>query len=52
MKDVPVKAADTQLIHDALMTVSLPTWSELCDKSFDKCSATWKQVVGPVVNLK
>jgi len=52
MKDVPVKAADEQMIRDALTAVSFPTWSELCDKSYDKCSATWKQVVGPVVGLK
>lgn len=52
MTDVPVKAADTKLIQDALNTVSLPTWSELCDKSFDKCSATWKQVLGPVTGIK
>jgi len=52
MTDVPVKPADTQLIRDALTTVSLPTWSETCDKSFDKCSATWKQVIGPIVGIK
>ncbi|GAB3490898.1 TRAP transporter substrate-binding protein [Curvibacter fontanus] len=52
MKDVPVKATDIQLVHDALTTVALPTWSELCDKSYDKCSAIWKQVVGPVVGIK
>jgi TRAP-type transport system periplasmic protein len=52
MKEVPVKPADTKLILDALNTVSLPTWSEVCDKSYDKCSATWKQVVGPVIGLK
>jgi TRAP-type C4-dicarboxylate transport system substrate-binding protein len=52
MKEVAVKPADLKLIHDALNTVSLPTWSEVCDKSYDKCSATWKQVVGPVVGIK
>jgi TRAP-type C4-dicarboxylate transport system substrate-binding protein len=52
MKEVTVKPADLKLIHDALNTVSLPTWSEVCDKSCDKCSATWKQVVGPVVGIK
>ncbi|HSV60315.1 MAG TPA: TRAP transporter substrate-binding protein [Variovorax sp.] len=52
MKEVPVKPADQQMIRDALTTVSLPTWSELCDKSYDKCSATWKQTIGPVVGLK
>jgi TRAP-type C4-dicarboxylate transport system substrate-binding protein len=52
MVDVPVKPADEKLVHDALINVSLPTWSELCDKSYDKCSATWKQIVGPVVGIK
>lgn len=52
MTDVPVKPADVKLVHEALTSVSLPTWSELCDKSYDKCSATWKQTVGPVVGIK
>lgn len=52
MKEVAVKPGDQQMIRDALSTVSLPIWSELCDKSYDKCSATWKQVVGPLVGLK
>ena len=52
MKEVAVKPADQQMIRDALNTVSLPIWSELCDKSYDKCSATWKQVVGPIVGVK
>ena len=52
MVDVPVRPADTKLIQEALLSVSLPTWSEVCDKSYDKCSATWKQVVGPVVGIK
>jgi TRAP-type C4-dicarboxylate transport system substrate-binding protein len=52
LKEVAVKPGDQQMIRDALNTVSLPIWSELCDKSYDKCSATWKQVVGPVVGVK
>lgn len=52
MKEVAVKPADQQLIRDALTQVSLPIWSELCDKSYDKCSATWKQVLGSVVGIK
>ena len=52
LKEVPVTAGDQQMIRDALNTVSLPIWSELCDKSYDKCSATWKQIVGPVVGIK
>lgn len=52
MKDVPVTAGDKQLVRDALGTVSFPIWSELCDKSYDKCSAIWKQTIGPLVGLK
>ena len=36
----------------ALTTVSLPTWSEICDKSYDQCSRIWKQTVGKVVGIK
>lgn len=52
MTEVAVKPEDTKLIVDALRTVSLPTWSEGCDKSYDKCSATWRQAVGPIVGIK
>jgi len=52
MTEVAVKPADQQLIRDALNTVSYPTWSELCDKSYDKCSAIWKQQIGPIVGQK
>jgi len=52
MKDVPVTAGDRQMIRDALTSVSLPIWTELCDKSYDKCSAIWKQTIGPLVGLK
>lgn len=52
LTDVPVKPADEQLIRDALTTVSLPTWSEICDKSYDQCSRIWKQTVGKVVGIK
>ena len=52
LKEVPVGAADQKLVRDALASVSLPLWAEICDKSFDKCSATWKQAVAPVVGLK
>ena len=52
LQEVPVRAADEQLIRDGLTSVSLPVWNELCDKSFDKCSATWKQIVGPVIGMK
>jgi TRAP-type C4-dicarboxylate transport system substrate-binding protein len=52
MVEVPVKAADQKLIQEALATISLPTWSEVCDKSYPECSATWKKLVGPIVGVK
>jgi TRAP-type transport system periplasmic protein len=52
MTEVAVKPGDLKLIQDGLTTVSLPTWSELCDKSYPECSATWKKTVGPVVGIK
>ncbi|WP_455286833.1 TRAP transporter substrate-binding protein [Cupriavidus necator] len=52
MKEVPVRPADLQLVRDALTTVSLPTWTEVCDKSYPQCSAIWKQTIGPLVGLK
>lgn len=52
LKEVPVKASDEKMIRDGLSSVSFPVWSELCDKSYDKCSATWKQTIGPIVGVK
>jgi TRAP-type transport system periplasmic protein len=52
MKEVPASAADRQLVADAVRTVSFPLWAESCDKVNDKCSATWKQAVGPMVGIK
>ena len=52
MVDVPVKAADQKLVRDALATVSLPAWSELCEKSYPGCGAIWKRTIGPIVGVK
>ena len=52
MKEVPVSAGDKQLVREALSSVSLPIWGELCDKTYDKCSAIWKQTIGPLVGIK
>ena len=52
MKEVAVKPADQQVIREALNSVSLPIWGEQCDKSYDKCSAIWKQTIGPIVGIK
>lgn len=52
LKEVPVRAADQQLIREALATVSFPTWSEVCEKSYPGCGATWKQILGPISGVK
>ncbi|KQT11411.1 TRAP transporter substrate-binding protein [Ramlibacter sp. Leaf400] len=52
MKEVQPAAADRQLVADAVRTVSFPLWAESCDKVHDKCSAAWKQAVGPLVGVK
>ena len=52
MTEVPVRPADVAAIQDALATVSFPTWSEGCEKSYPGCAAIWKKVVGPIVNIK
>ena len=51
MTEVPVKPQDQKLIQEALASISFPTWSELCDKTYPECSATWKKLVGPVVGV-
>lgn len=52
MKEVPPAGGDRQLVADAVRTVSFPLWAESCDKVYDKCSAAWKQAVGPMIGLK
>jgi TRAP-type C4-dicarboxylate transport system substrate-binding protein len=52
MKEVQPAAADRQLVADAVRTVSFPLWAESCDKVYDKCSAAWKQAIGPMAGVK
>ena len=52
LKEVPPTAADRQLVADAVRTVSFPLWAEACDKVHARCSATWKQAIGPIVGVK
>ena len=52
MTEVPVRPADQQLVRDAVSSVSLPGWSELCEKSYPGCTAIWKRVIGPLVGVK
>lgn len=50
--NVPLQAADTDLIRGAVSKVSLPTWAEICDKSNPGCSKQWSATVAPVLGLK
>ena len=36
----------------AVTAVSFPAWSEVCDKSYKDCGATWKRLIGPVAGIK
>jgi TRAP-type C4-dicarboxylate transport system substrate-binding protein len=48
MTEVPVKPADLKLVQDALTAVSFPAFAEVCDKSYNGCSTTWKKLLGPI----
>lgn len=50
--DVPVSDADKALLKDAVAKVSLPTWSEICNKTNKGCVDRWKAAVGPIVGIK
>lgn len=50
--DVPVQQADLNTLRDAVATISVPTWAEICDKSNPGCSAAWKATVGKVIGIK
>jgi len=50
--NVPVTAADLDIVKKSVQTISFPVWAEVCDKSNPGCSATWKRTVGPAVGFK
>jgi TRAP-type C4-dicarboxylate transport system substrate-binding protein len=50
--EVPVTAADVAAVRDAMRDVSLPTWSETCEKTAKGCTDEWKKTVGAVVGVK
>jgi TRAP-type transport system periplasmic protein len=50
--NVPVTAADLDIIRKSVQTVSYPVWAEVCDKSNPTCSSTWKKTVGPAIGLR
>lgn len=49
---VPVQPADLEIVRSAVREISLPVWSENCDKVNPGCSARWKKAVGPIIGLK
>ena len=52
MTEVPVKEADLKTVQAAVATVSLPAWSEVCNKSYAGCSDAWKKLIGPIAGIK
>ena len=49
---VPVTPGDVTIVRDAMRDVSLPTWSEACEKTAKGCTDEWKKTVGAVVGVK
>jgi TRAP-type C4-dicarboxylate transport system substrate-binding protein len=52
MTEVPVTETDLKMVQDAVETVSLPAWSEVCNKSFAGCGDLWKKRLGPIAGVK
>jgi TRAP-type C4-dicarboxylate transport system substrate-binding protein len=52
LASVPVSKGDVDLVRNAVKDVSLPAWSEQCDKVNRGCSQSWRQTVGPIVGIK
>ncbi|HEY7383277.1 MAG TPA: TRAP transporter substrate-binding protein [Beijerinckiaceae bacterium] len=51
MTEVPVTEADLKLVREAVGSVSLPAFSEVCEKSFAGCTAEWKRLLGPIAGM-
>ena len=49
---VPVTAADVALVQNAMRDVSLPTWTETCEKTAPGCGAEWRRTVGAAIGMK
>lgn len=47
LTNVPVSPADVTQLTEMLTSVSLPVWSEACDKVNKNCSDQWKSLVLP-----
>ena len=49
---IPVIPREGQTVQDAIAAVSLPAWSEVCNKSYAGCSDAWKKLLGPIAGVK
>ena len=49
---VPVTPADITLVQNAMRDVSLPTWTETCEKTAPGCAAEWRKTVGAAIGMK
>lgn len=49
---VAVQPKDVDTVKSAVREISLPAWSESCDKVNPGCSDTWKKTVGPIIGIK
>jgi TRAP-type C4-dicarboxylate transport system substrate-binding protein len=52
MKLVPVTEGDRKLVREAVGSVSLPAFSEVCDKSFPGCTTEWKKLLGAIADVQ
>jgi len=52
MVSVPVTAGDIALVQNAMRDVSLPTWTETCEKTAPGCAAEWRKTIGAAIGMK
>lgn len=50
--ETPVKPADAAIVRSAVGRISVPTWSEICDKSNPGCTAEWKKTAGKALGIE
>ncbi|QTA81062.1 TRAP transport system, periplasmic binding protein (DctP-like) [Desulfonema limicola] len=51
MTEVPVTQADLIIIQKAFKNISVPSWSQECEKVFPGCSEKWKNIMSNIINL-
>ena len=50
--EILVTPADIELVRGAVGKISVPAWTEVCDKSNPGCSQKWMTQVAPVIGVK